>query len=530
MIKSKKYYKIIGAVILASIMNISMVSAGTTNNVLSNEKVSLKKIAGVSLDTVSEDGGAAEIMKYNKDNNKVYVINGVKSKVFVASLDGLKNGESNFKVEKSIDIKPLVEKDGFTYGDITSIAISNSRKEIAVAVQAKEYNKNGKIVVMDYEGNLKKVYNAGVQPDMVTYTNDSKYLLTANEGEPRLGISANVEDPKGSATIVNLENGSIKLATFDKFNSERASLVAKGVLISKGVNPSEDFEPEYMAIDSSNKYAYVTLQENNSIATLDIEKGEFVSVDSLGVKSNSALNNAIDVVKDGKIDIKTQNLYSTYMPDSIAFYEVNGKKYLLTANEGDGREYIQEENANIKLENEYNNISSIMVEGKKVEVINKDVVDGLEKNKNYLFGGRSFSIWDAETKKIVFDSGSDFEKITAQKFQKYFNCSNDNIELDSRSGKKGPEAEEVKVSKVGDKVYAYIGLERIGGVMVYDITNPSKATFKTYINTREFTDNIAGDVAPECIDIINEEYSKTGNTLIAVSNEVSGTISILEQK
>ena len=525
MIKLKKSYKII--LMAALISAFTYATAFAETKVLQSGELSLKKVAGFSVGTVSEEGGAAEINKYNKDNNKVYVINGVESKIFVASLDQIQK-EKEIPIEKIIDVKPMVVKDGFEYGDITSIAISNNRKEIAVSVQANAHNANGKIVIMDYDGNLKNVYEAGVQPDMITYTPDSKYLLTANEGESRKGLGPFVHNPEGTVTIVDLEKGTSKLATFDKFDNQRNKLVKKGVLIAKGSTPSQDFEPEYMVVDSNSKKAYITLQENNAIATLDIESGEFDSVDALGFKDLSKEENSIDVVKDGKVNLRTENLYAAYMPDSISIYEANGKKYLLTANEGDGREYTTEEFSDIQKENEYNNIGSKEIDGQKVQIVNKDVVDGLPLDKDCLFGGRSFSIWDADTMKLVFDSGSDMERLEAEMFPEYFNCSNDDIKIDSRSGKKGPEVEEVKVKQIGEKTYAFVGLERIGGVAVYDITDPSNSKCVTYLNTRDFSSDMAGDVSPECIDIISAENSSTGKPLVVVSNEVSGTVSILE--
>lgn len=510
---SKK--KIICKVLSATLTTMIMASMFDFKIVRAESKGFIEKVASFSAGSSSEDGGAAEIVKYNKDNNKLYVINGIESKIHIVSLE---NANGNLDEDSIIDVKSFVEKDGFVYGDITSISINNERKEIAVSVQEKDYTKAGRIVTVDYDGNLKSIYESGVQPDMITYTPNSKYLLTANEGEPREGVGEGIVDPQGSVTIVNLENGETKLATFEKFDAQRDELLNNNVILMKDANPSVDLEPEYIAIDSSSNKAYVSLQESNSIATLDIKAGEFTSVKGLGFKDHSQEGNEIDVVKDKEINIKTEeNLYGVYMPDGITLYEVNGQSYILTANEGDAREF-----------GDFNALTDIKIGGKKVEVLDNSKFDGLEEDKNYILGGRSFSVWNADTMELVFDSGSDFENITAEVYPDYFNTTNKSVEIDNRSGKKGPEPEEVRVGQVGDKIYAFVGLERIGGVMAYDITDPNNISFKDYENTRYFTSGIAGDVAPEGMDFISAEDSPTGYPLLLVACEVSGTVAVMQ--
>lgn len=511
MIKRKILCKVISALLTTMIMT-SMVDFTLVN---AESKSFIEKVATFSTGSSSEDGGAAEIVKYNKDNNKFYVINGIKSQIHIVSLD---NANGNLNEDSIINVKEFVEKDGFVYGDITSISINNERKEIAVSVQEQDYTKNGKVVIVDYDGNLKSIYEAGVQPDMITYTPDSKYILTANEGEPRSGVGEGIIDPQGSVTIVNLESGESKLATFEKFDDSRDKLLNDKVILMKDAKPSVDLEPEYIAVNSGSNKAYVSLQEANSIATLDIEAGEFISVKGLGFKDHSQNGNEIDVVKDKEINIKTEeNLYGVYMPDGITLYEVNGKSYILTANEGDAREF-----------GNFNALKEIKINDKKVEVLDNSKFDGLEEDKNYVLGGRSFSVWDADTMELVYDSGSDFEKITAEMYPDYFNSNNKSLEIDNRSGKKGPEPEEVRIGAVGDKIYAFVGLERVGGVMSYDITDPNNISFKEYVNTRDFNSDMAGDVAPEGMDFIEAEYSPTGYPLLLVACEVSGTVAVMQ--
>lgn len=200
------------------------------------------------------------------------------------------------------------------------------------------------------------------------------------------------------------------------------------------------------------------------------------------------------------------------MPDAIAAYTAGGETYLVTANEGDAREW-----------EEYTN------EAEKDDVVYfaKEDYEGLDQNNDYIFGGRSFSIWSLKDGKMerIYDSGSDFEKITAEKFPEFFNVSNDNVKIDSRSGKKGTEAEGVVTGKTGDRTYAFIALERTGGIMTYDITDPKAPIFMDYINTRDFSGDIEGDVAPEGMVFIGGEKPQLG-----VAYEVSGSVSLFDVK
>ncbi len=150
----------------------------------------------------------------------------------------------------------------------------------------------------------------------------------------------------------------------------------------------------------------------------------------------------------------------------------------------------------------------------------------------YAFGGRSFSIWD-EFGNLVYDSSDDFEKLTEELFPEDFNSTNDdNDSFDSRSDDKGPEPEGVTVGVVDDITYAFIGLERIGGIMVYNISNPKKPKFVQYFNNREFDGNAeegtAGDLGPEGLKFISAEDSPNGQALLVAANEVSGSTTIYQ--
>ena len=493
----------------------------------------LEKLAGYSTGYSDQDGGVAEIVSYNADNEKFYVVNGKEKMLDIVSVSGLTaDGENqSMTMEKRIDVSRMIE--GFTFGDITSVAVDTANDRIAVAVQAADYQAPGAILLLNYDGTYAAHYEAGVQPDMITFSPDGRYVLTANEGEPREGYDSAV-DPKGSVTVVDLsaDAPSAKNVTFDAWDAKRAELIKANVLLKAGLNPSADFEPEYIAVSSDSSKAYVALQEANAIAVLDLESGAFTGIHSLGFKDHRVAGNEIDAVKDKEINLKWENLMGVYMPDGISIYETGGKTYLLTANEGDASEW-----------GSYTNMTETNINGETVEVLDKAKMEGLPSvpsQVNFILGGRSFSIYEVTADGLlqVFDSGSDFENITAAAYPDYFNASNKNNKLDSRSDAKGPEPESIAVAKAGDKTYAYIGLERIGGIMLYDITNPADAFFCDYINSRDFTvdfpesgtDPLQGDVSVEGICAVPAEHSPTGYPLLLAANEVSGTVAVYQQK
>lgn len=483
----------------------------------------LSHLGSYSTGHPSDDGGVAEIVKYNPDNRRMYVVNGMIQGFDIVSLAELKDGSNTLQLEKRLNVSEMIPN--FEFGDVTSIDINTELKLIAASVQEADYQKQGAVLLMDYDGNLISHVMVGVQPDMVTFTPDGRYILTADEGEPREGYGTGVVDPKGSVTIIDLTDGveqaTANIVTFDAFDSQRDELVEGQVILKKETMPSVDLEPEYVAVSADSKTAYVSLQEANSIATLDIENGEFVSVRGLGFKDHNLPGNELDLFRDGTIDIKNENVYGVYMPDGLDVADIGGKRYLFTPNEGDAREWGDGDN-------EFVNIQDATINGKKFDSLINDVHDGLEDGKTYILGGRSFTIWDADTMELVFDSGSDFEKMTAELYPNHFNVSNDNLTKDHRSSKKGPEPEDVKVTEINGKFYAAIGLERIGGVMMYDVTDPSNAKFYDYINTRDYSDKIKGDVSPEGLTFVKAEHSSTGYPLLLAGHEVSGTVAVYQ--
>lgn len=514
--------------ILTGLLTLSMISstAMTTLNAQDNRTSfnnTMHEIANYNTNAGADgDGGVAEIVKYNKYNQTMYLVSGKTQSVHIVNLNNV-NSNSNTTLEatKTVTLESIGINDA---GDITSVDVSPDGKEIAIAIQHKDYDKNGYIARFDANGQLISIHEAGIQPDMITYSPDGSLILTANEGEPRQGYEAGTVDPKGSITALDTNTNQSYDIDFTAFDSaeSRAALVADNVIIKKDTAPSVDFEPEYITISNDSLTAYVTLQEANSIATIDLTTKQVTRVDSLGFKDYSSGDNKVDLYKkDDAINItNTDEFLGIYMPDGISSYEVDGKTYLLTANEGDSREwgdYINE------VEEKYGESES------KIVTLNTDDYDGFDDlSKKYLFGGRSFSIIDASTMTMVSDSNGEFEEITAKLLPEYFNCSNDDISFEDRSGKKGPEPEDIKTMIIDGKVMAFIGLERIGGVMMYDVSDPTNPTYVDYLNLRDFSDDISGSVSPEGLCTVSAKDSPTNKPMLIIANEVSGDVNVVE--
>lgn len=550
-IKARRYI----AMVMAAGLTLGMVPAGTpeayaeitkassaiTAAQETSDKIQIRKIGGYEVGVTNADGGIAEIVRYNKDNGSFYLVNGATQP---PTLDIVKLAEDG-KTSKvnSIDIEALAATADFKVGDLTSVDVNTTGKYVAVAVQEEASMKTGKVLVLDYEGKLLQEYSVGVQPDMVKISSDGRYILTADEGEPRDGIGS---DPKGSVTIIDTQTNEVKQVLFnnpDVIGDDvhiRGDVNEDGIIVGKGAKEKAetDFEPEYIALSEDNKTAYVALQENNAIATIDLAEAKVVSVQSLGAKDLNKPGNEVDLISDGQVKLENVPFKSLYMPDGIAAYTVNGQTYLLTANEGDATGWDGLENelkvSDVKEEFELSESLSDWL-GQTEDYDDVRVISELG-NQNgvyeelYLYGGRSFSIWNADTMEQVYDSGSDFERITGETNPEFFNVSNDDEEMDDRSPKKGPEPEYVTVGEVGDKIYAFTGLERTGGVMVYDVTDPESPSFETYVNTREYgqEDILATDTGPEGLEFIPASDSPTGKPLLLVANEVGGTVAILE--
>lgn len=513
--------------------------AKTTGEENGNASLDLTQDARYDAGMSNADGGVMEIVDYNTVTGWAYAVNGQTGNLTaIAVKDMADSANVDLLDGNDIDVRSIIEEncEGFAYGDMTSVAVSADGTKLAVAVQAEGYADNGRVAVFacNTDGTLtfENAYETGVQPDMVTFTPDDTKILTANEGEPREGYADGAADPAGTVTVITLADGSAVHVGFTAYDNaeERQKLTDAGIVLKKGADPSSDLEPEYIA--AGNDTAYVTLQEANAIAVIDLDSAQVTGIYSAGYEDHSTV--AVDIDKKGETyNPKTyESLKGIRMPDSIALYSADGTDYLVTANEGDSREwgdYLNEVERDFG-DGETSPSGKITAENSgltgKVVFFDSSDYDGLDEETDYLFGGRSFTIYraDADGLTEVYDSGSEFEEKTAAYVPENFNCSNDDKTIDDRSGKKGPEVESVTVGTVGEKTYAFVGLERVSGIMVYDITDPEQSSFVNYINSRDFSEDIAGDDSPEGLCFIPAADSMNGSAYLLASCEVSGTV------
>ena len=419
-----------------------------------------------------------------------------------------------------------------------SVAVKNGIVAVAYAVQNATTNAQQTGQVSFYnaaDGAFLNSVAVGFLPDMLTFTLDGTKVLVANEGEPNSYGQAASFDPEGSVSVIDLAGGvanaTVKNATFTSFNSQTDALKAAGVRITgPGSTVAQDVEPEYIAISADGLTARVTLQENNAIAVLDIASATITNILPLGVKDHSQVGNGLDASdRDGGINIRPQPVFGLYQPDAIASFTANGQTYYITANEGDARDYTGfSEEVRIgaatldptrfpdaaTLQNNAN-LGRLTVSKATSDKDGDGDLDRLE-----AFGARSFSIWDANGNQ-VFDSGDQLEQITAAQRPTLFNSDGTAATFDTRSDNKGPEPEGVVIGVINNRTYAFIGLERVGDVVVYEVTNPNKPVLVQYVNTPE-------DVAPEGLTFISAADSPTGKPLLATANEVSKTLALFE--
>lgn len=432
-----------------------------------------------------------------------------------------------------------------TYGGVTSVAVKNGI--VAVASPNVEAHLEGSVVFLDTDGNFLKQVSVGALPDNISFTPDGSKVLTANEGQPNNDYSI---DPEGSVSIIDISGGIAALqqsdATtlfFTAYNAQESGLVASGVRKLKLTSTiSQDFEPEFITTAADSQKAWVTLQENNAIAEIDLQAKTISNIWALGTKDISVPGNGFDVSdNNGEILIANWPIKAYFIPDGVAQYNVGGTNYLVTANEGDEKEYSGfEERTTIGAgnypldETMYPNASVL----KKSFNAGRMRVTNLDGNTNpdatgfeqiYCVGTRSFSIFNADTKTIVYDSGDDFERYTAASgpISTLFNSDHENNSLKSRSRAKGPEPEGVTLAEIGGKTFAFISLERVGGVMVYDVTDPENVKFADYKNSRS-TSAYDGDHGPEGITFIPAASSPDNKNYIVVANEISGTLTFFE--
>jgi hypothetical protein len=485
-----------------------------------------------SFDPSGEHNSTCEIVTYDKNSKRLFTTSAVTNKLDIIDF----SNPLSLQVIHTIDMDP--------YGGITSVAVHSGL--VAVASPNIDESQDGSVVFFDIDGNFIKQVTVGALPDMVTFSPDGNWVLTANEGQPPYDYNI---DPEGSVSLIDLSNGintltqaQVTTLYFTDYNSQEAALIASGIRKTKASSTlSQDLEPEYVTVSSDSKKAWVTLQENNAIAEISLEQKSIVDLWALGTKNMNTTGAGFDASDNNdSILIANWPVKTFYSPDGIANYTSGNQQYLIIANEGDEKEYNGLNERTTVGANNYNLDSAAFPNAAmlkksynlgrfRVTNLHGDVDGDGDYDEIYAIGARSFSIFNAQTQSIVYDSGDDFERFIAHTpaYASIFNADNENNNLKARSRAKGPEPEGITTAQLSNKQYAFIGLERVGGIMVYDVTNPNDVKFVDYNNTRTVS-AYGGDLGPEGMVFIPAAHTTTAHNYLVVANEISGTLTVYE--
>ena len=435
----------------------------------------------------------------------------------------------------------------------------------------------GKVVLYDYTAGFSggsrvlATLDVGFHPDSISFSADGSKLIVVNEGEFNAGATnpSTSGNAPGSLSIINLSgvtntvqasaltNAAVSTFDFSSANLDtgvtlqgirNSSIAALGTantfigsvpnfndpLVYNDVDFYKGMEPEFAAMIGDK--IHVTLQENNAMATFDTTLNKWTSVKSLGT-----LTQTIDASdRDGAGGTTLRSINDTVkglpMPDTVKGVTIGANKYLVTVNEGDARVDDRDVSrfGDIAGNDSMNNIldtsifpttqTGVRADGElgRLNVSRLDGDTGANGgtagdgkiDEAVMIGTRSFSIWNADTGALVWDSGS-LESLLAGLDPTLHNMNSGSAtNFDTRSDDKGPEPEALSIGQIGSNMYAFIGMERQNGLLMYDITNPNNPYFVGYTNTAA-----SGLTSPESMLFISAVDSPTGTPLLLTGHE-----------
>ncbi|MEM8960056.1 MAG: choice-of-anchor I family protein [Acidobacteriota bacterium] len=461
--------------------------------------------------------GGAEIAAYHAGTKQLYVNNTRAGSVDVIAI----TDPSAPRKVASIAIGA---------GGPTSVAVHGDW--VAVAVQAETSDAPGEVRFFAPDGTALGTATIGIAPDMLTFTPDGSKVVVANEGE-----RGDMVDPIGGVSIVDVSKGpaaatvtTLDFSAFDEGAARHGELEPSVRIYTPGASVAQDVEPEYVAISPDGERAWVTLQENNALAVLDLETPRIVDVIGLGFKDHGVEGHGLDASdRDGRINIQPWPVRGMYQPDAIVAFVHDGEPYVVTANEGDSRQADDDE-PGFKEEARVRDLdleTPLLDELKDKKKLGRLKVtrtlgdtDGDGKYEAlYSFGARSISVWRGDGS-LVWDSGEQLARAVERANPDCFNCNGAPDERDTRSDDKGIEPEGLALGLVGERRFVFVGLERVGGVAAFDIGDPTAPELAHYESQRR------GDRSPEGLLFLPAATSPNGKAMLVLACELSGTVSL----
>jgi DNA-binding beta-propeller fold protein YncE len=392
--------------------------------------------------------------------------------------------------------------------------------------------------------------SVGFNPDALAFTPDGVHLVVLNEGEPEL-VRDVVVDPPGSVSVIDLTHvtaremlrnltpsdvtpmgfhgGAVSVALTRMNAGERPALRVHPANLP---TPELDIEPESLVIEGG--LAYITLQENNALAVLDVAKRTWISLKALPPVQRQM--DASDSDGGAKID---DTLASLPCPDQIGVFRAGGKSYLLVCEEGDDRGNVDDavpppmaDQARIAWLASQGRLAPAFMAGVdlsdaglgrlRVCSFSGDPNNDGSINQPVALGTRSVGIYDGGTLARVGDTGSQFEEGIAKSAPNVFNADGKDLgKPDARSDDRGPEPEGVAIAEIGDRQVAFVTLERPGAIAVIDLSTPAAPRVTELVTTAQ-----QGDFGPEGAVFVPAGVSPTGKPLLVVAFEASGTLAI----
>lgn len=500
--------------------------------------------------------GAAEIVSYTPDGFRVVSTFSSGGTSYGAEIYTM-NAAGQLALQSTVDFAASFSPAGG--GDVSSVAFDPSQRKFgavtlmplnsgSTTLADNSLQSTGKVGFFNYQtGAVIATLDVGYHPDSVSFSPDGAKLFVINEAEHdsnwNVGGQTN-RTQMGGITIYDLSTvpsnpvaGDFASLTTAHVGFNIGDMANAGVATElsglrtlqtfsagvqagiTGTQPTtlDQYEPEFGTFKDGK--LYVTLQEANGVGVLDVATAKWEKFHNLGY-----ITSTIDASdQDGGPNID-DTVRGMPMPDTIASYTVSGTTYFVIANEGDARTDDADVSRLASIDDPSvagGSTNSILGRLNVLRDQGDAGIDG-DIDTPTMMGTRSFTIWNASTGAKVFDSSDSpatkFETILLALEPTIFN-NNQTGTMDSRSDDKGPEPEALSIGQFGASTLAFIGMERQGAILVYDITNPAAPFFVG--NLPAGTNYANGLVGPESLVYIAAADSPTGQAALIGGFEVS---------